>query len=200
MLSGLCVLKRCSVSVAASSSPRSRSLHQSTTVTSRSAESATHVFHPVQPTAANAAVVTLHSSVRAYTFPFPDRSPTHASRQQQEEVEVVHSPSRRRCICVEIWSTYERPKHANACHLISRQCLAMYFVSHLTRIYNSWSFLSASAYWESRPSTIRGPDIHFGSEPARPREEGAAAFRLDMRLPSPSIDLFQLPSPRWPPT
>ncbi|KAG8219195.1 ubiquitin-related domain-containing protein, partial [Butyriboletus roseoflavus] len=46
---------------------RSKFLHRNTTVTSRSAESATHVSHPVQPTAANAVVVILHSSVRAYT-------------------------------------------------------------------------------------------------------------------------------------
>ncbi|KAH0825975.1 ubiquitin family-domain-containing protein, partial [Lanmaoa asiatica] len=47
--------------------PRSKFLHQNTTVISRYAESATHVSHRVQLTAANVVVVTLRSSVRAYT-------------------------------------------------------------------------------------------------------------------------------------
>ena len=70
--SGFCVLKEYLVSVEASSNPHSRFLHQSTTARSKSAESATHVSHRVQPIAANAVVVTLHSSVRAYTSRCPD--------------------------------------------------------------------------------------------------------------------------------
>jgi hypothetical protein len=111
MHSGFSVLKRCLVYVVASSSHRSRSLHQSTTVTSKSAESATHVSHRAQPTAANVVVVTLHSSVRAYILPFTSaHGHTHASRQQQEEVEVAHSPSCRRCMCGQTAWRYGVPK------------------------------------------------------------------------------------------
>lgn len=136
MHSGFSVLKRCLVYVAESSSRRSRSLHQSITVTSKSAESATHVSHRVQPTAANAVVVTLHSSVRAYILPFSSaHGHTHVSRQQQEEVEVVHSLSCRRCMCGQTAWRYGVPKNDQSTRMpvpsFFRQRPAIYFVPHL---------------------------------------------------------------------